>query len=119
MTDTKTKWGNTLPGKGDWTLYDDEGIMVFSRLDCADDLSDEDSPIPLTPEVMERIEEVENNWIECGDVDIVIGKTPTKVILIGIREGDHLVYLGSIKHLHHLQQLYRLLTGKELAIDWA
>lgn len=99
------------------------------------ELLDNFHPIPLTPGVLEKIKEVyiyeygtrgRRGKIEVNDGDNELrfdlmtkerkaheGNCPEIIpVVLGV------VLIPQITHLHHLQQLYRILSGKELTIDW-
>lgn len=117
----KEKWGNTLPVKGDWITSNSVRVSRKRTTSVWDDeLSAHFQPIPLTPEVMERIREGKKVWGRyCIDFR---AKKIHYELLVDVREGVSIHYgsreIPGIHHLHHLQQLYRLLTGKELTIVW-
>ena len=78
-------------------------------------------PIPLTPEILERIEGCEKcfridigEYKECYEVDFALG--------LMIRHNSYYIdWIGGnteVKYLHTLQQFIRLFTNKEIEIEW-
>ena len=106
---------------GDWVIKDSQQVKVF-HIDRSEERMRINyiwsylyEPIPLSPEVMEKIEGMEkyefdhkNNQYRYGDR------------LFVIRDGKIVDYGSSLilTHLHQLQQLIRLFTGKEIEVKW-
>ena len=71
-------------------------------------------PIPLTPEILEKcgFEKFKGLW---NYKLVPIGYELNLVKINGLNENEFENQIGeSIKHLHHLQNLYYALTGEEL-----
>lgn len=86
-------------------------------------LNDEDieyiSPIPLTPEILEKA-----GFVTIGRYAIGVGGynvfAKGRIELLQPNEGDPYIlafYEAKITHLHQLQNLYFALTGQELTIN--
>lgn len=137
---------------GDWVSYNNEFIKVngiirnypfdfFPKADVIvkdDDFScfiniDVIQPIPLTPDLMDRIPSItlnENRGTRYSfldgyynlDIDngIVCKFDDDGTLDIYTYEYYHERFqlICSIKYLHQLQQLIRLLTGKEIEVKW-
>ena len=83
-------------------------------------------PIPLSPESMEKIGFVKNDKI-VGSWDLELFRFHTQrpysvedftsVTECYYAERDLFIH-GGLKHLHQLQQLIRLFTGKEIVVKW-
>ena len=78
-------------------------------------------PIPLSPELMERIE----GWVKCKDNSSYAISYTNEVFTIRFYKGKfwRILYkdvtLDNIEgHLHQLQQLIRLFTNKEIEVKW-
>ena len=80
--------------------------LTWDISDCA--------PIPLTPEILEKcgFEKFKGLW---NYKLVPIGYELNLVKINGLNENEFENQIGeSIKHLHHLQNLYYALTGEEL-----
>ena len=129
---------------GDWVTYKDTPYKIdaVSKLyPFIDDASfglgivtwDNIQPIPLTPDVMEKIENIsknENRGTRYGFLDGYYN-IDRDTDLVAIFEDDGLLYIYTyeysheqfqlvctFQYLHQLQQLIRLLTGKEIEVKW-
>lgn len=78
-------------------------------------------PIPLSPELMERIE----GWVKCKDNSTYGSSYTNEVFRIRFLKDKfwRILYkdvtFDNIEgHLHQLQQLIRLFTNKEIEVKW-
>ena len=85
-----------------------------NEIEDNDELSDYYQPIPLTPDILEKcgFEKFKGLW---NYKLVPIGYELNLVKINGLNENEFENQIGeSIKHLHHLQNLYYALTGEEL-----
>jgi hypothetical protein len=107
---------------GDWVNYGIENVKVF-HIDKDEDRvrinyigSDLYQPIPLSTEIMEKIEGMEKN--KFLDYKEYIHPYGDRLFVIS---NNQIVDYGSnltLLYLHQLQQLIRLFTNKEIEIKW-
>ena len=91
------------------------------------------TPIPITPEVMGKIESISKNENRGSRYGFLDGyyNIDRDTDLVAIIEDDGLLYIYTyeysheqfqlvctFQYLHQLQQLIRLLTGKEIEVKW-
>ena len=99
---------------GDWVFY--EGTPAKMSMVNSNELPINIQPIPLSPEVMERIEGIRKRVFNDGY--IINGVT----ISFEDEEDGYWVCIKQIilklQYLHQLQQLIRLFTGKEIEVKW-
>ena len=99
---------------GDWILRNGIKVKVTPNLLLSLDVSPAFSgtikPITLTPDVLDRIE----------GIDKLTSTYRFDKRLFVIRDGIVVDYGSSLTlpHLHTLQQLIRLFTGKEIEVKW-
>lgn len=77
-------------------------------------------PIPLTPDILEKIGAIKVNHIHGYSFYTFINSKVIKLHL-DIYENKTNYYgynIPHIKYLHTLQQLIRLFTGKEIVVKW-
>lgn len=73
-------------------------------------------PILLTPDVLETCR-FEKECLKIGDQELQIKINENKYVLFGSEScTSGQCFIGNIKHLHQLQNLYFDLTGEELTI---
>ena len=117
----KQRWGGMLPQVGDWgqSLNHPHKFTDHNSLPSSYGSFD---PIPLTREVLERIEEAGPVYIpqpNFGEENIesrfcgLDGKYLFKIRIYPNQESHLIIGDRGLEtpSLHHLQQLYRLLTG--------
>lgn len=73
-------------------------------------------PIPLTPDILERIGmRYDGTYWDNDDISIPVVRKKDGSDILMMPNGK---YANGIEHLHTLQQLIRLFTGKEIVVKW-
>ena len=95
---------------GNWYIdyYSGGKYLKIKGGEDMDNLNNEDEPIPITPEILEK---AELKW----DFEISFNNDEYDVC-IETDEGK-LYVVATFKYLHQLQNLYYCLTGEELEIE--
>ena len=119
---------------GDWVQDEIDGIklkveivghhgnpsFVFASNDKGAMTQNGVQPIPLSPDLMERVEGMKKGY----SYNVGIAKECYMYFSIGfmIRHNSYYVdFIGGnleVKYLHQLQQLIRLFTNKEIEVKW-
>lgn len=108
-----------IPKKANATL-----IVALSQIEIAGKIAIDISPIPLTPEILEKAG-FENEMAEYNDFNIVSNfyNAECGINITLHDDGEYCFEFGDqgnmtvIQYLHQLQNLYFALTGQELTID--
>jgi len=112
---------------GNWVMYKNTPLKVIEILSCIVSVADGDyrkqpimhdklDPIPLTPELLEK----------CGfkrfnsKYKLIVDDGLGSILTVNEINGDYSLSCFPIEfqHLHTLQNLVKLLTGKELEVNF-
>lgn len=124
MNRTKRKWGNSIPHDEDWITINGD-ICLKEELKSIGFTIDHDDvkPIPFTGDVINCIADLDRDRYPYR-------LEPINIISIEfydhgqvfINSGIHYVSLSDVMdcpiYLHHIQQIFRVFSGRELKIDW-